>query len=182
MSLKFATAALISFGLLFGSALGFAAVATDCPANLDGKWFCHEEGMPGDGSDETTFPQSYTSKLNAKKELVSYLIDAEYGPKTAFEMPLDNTWRLEKHGAQVGIGGIYDVNRRYSCENQRLISEAITYMYASKADYVHHRIARSYAGKTLTTMTDNNNLRITSTGTSVVNVCTRVMEARSDIQ
>lgn len=157
----------------FMSVSSAANTSPDCPPDLEGKWFCHEDGMPGDSSDETTYQLTFEAKFDSAKKLISYLMDAEFGPIYARELPVDATWHFEKVGNSPREGQIYDVNRRYSCENQRLVAESIHFIYKTIADYNHHKVERAQASKQIYSMSNRDNLRIDRANSSSSDVCTR---------
>ena len=150
---------LLALGLISTSAWA-GSLALECPKNLEGKWFCHAEGMPGDGTDETTFNLEIKSN-RVGKVITSYDFSGE-------ERILDNQLRIVPELSRgPNSGSTLDWYRRSTCDQGRLNSEYVAFDADGKRDSTSPEAE-------VIQMQDADHFTIKEALSSDTNICTRV--------
>lgn len=92
------------------------AAAGTCPDEINGKWLCHEQGTPGEGTDETTFALEIKTRLQ-DGVIVAYDLSGS-------NFPLDNQFRIVPSLSRgPNSGSTLDWYRRSRCEAGTLITD-----------------------------------------------------------
>jgi hypothetical protein len=156
--------------VLFVSSLAFAG-NSNCPEKLEGKWFCHASGMPVDGSDETTYHQTFHVNRDKSGRMISYSANYNYEGNSAYLIIVDNVSRLEKIGPKASSGIIQDISRKYFCADDKLHAHITDFIFKSPADYSKN-IVESSSTITLVYVMESND-SYTMSGGSDTDVCIR---------